>query len=198
MRLKNALLVATAVFCIAGVTGCGASDGSSSTGTSSKVSSEATSSEASSEASSEGSEAASSEGTGYSLVYDGATVKVGDVFEDIKESLGKETQPSEEIEPCDPDAALTTMYYYEGFTISVTDDDGLVAFINVGEGSDKVSTDKGIKVGDTMDRVKEVYGEPDNETEYVMQYTIDGKYDVSFSKADDGKTISTMYIAFVE
>ncbi|MCR5625361.1 MAG: hypothetical protein K6G11_09030 [Lachnospiraceae bacterium] len=171
MRFKKLLLMATAACMIVGFTGCGAGSDSSSSANSGST-------ETSSEASSESSEA-SSESTDanqedlVTMLYRGGKAKVGDKYEDIKDNLGEEESPAEEIEPCDPDAPVSTMYFYEQMNMYVPNDTGIITAINSGfdskNPSDFIGTAAGITLGDSMEKVKEIYGEPtiDNGSGYI-------------------------------
>ncbi|MBO6114473.1 MAG: hypothetical protein J6P57_05395 [Lachnospiraceae bacterium] len=139
--------------------------------------------------------AESSVNSSISLTYNGQTFTVGDTYDKVKGGLGDEIKPSEVIPPCDGEGDDMTEYYFDGLTVGV-DESGIVDHINlVSEGGDVVKeaeTDKGLKLGDTADKAKELYGEPLNDSEYVVSFD-DGDLNMTCGLGDDG-TITYFYI----
>lgn len=137
----------------------------------------------------------SSVNSSISLTYNGATFTVGDSYDKIKAGLGDEVKPSEVIPPCDGEGDDMTEYYFDGLTVGV-DESGIVDHISlVSEGGDVVKaaqTDKGLKLGDTSDRAKELYGEALNDSEYVVSFD-DGDLNITCGLGEGG-VIESFYI----
>ncbi|MBQ8912810.1 MAG: hypothetical protein IJ054_02040 [Lachnospiraceae bacterium] len=116
---------------------------------------------------------------GIGLTYNSTSITLGDSFDNIKSGLGEEIRPSEEIAPCDGEGGNHIEHYYNGLLIG-TDMSGNVAYYMIqSDGDDttdvvrEASTDKGLKLGDSADRAKELYGEPYNESDYVIAFSDD-------------------------
>lgn len=121
-------------------------------------------------------------------VVNGQEVRLGDVYEDIKAGLGEEAKPAEEVEPCDDTTDwLKTIHYYDGVSIH-HNIDGIVEHIDintydVGEGD--VSFMGKVKLGDSIEDIKTILGEPRQEDEWSIDYMIDNVY-VMIMRTEEG------------
>ena len=121
-------------------------------------------------------------------VVNGQEVRLGDSFDEIREGLGEEAKPAEEVEPCDGDTDwLKTIHFYNGISIH-HNKDGIVENIDintydVGEGDALFMGS--VKLGDSVDSIKEIFGEPRQEDEWSMDYMIGDVY-LLVMKAEEG------------
>ena len=142
-------------------------------------------------------DAATSGTAGIGLTYNGVSLHIGGTFADIKSGLGEEIRPSEEIVPCDGIGGNTIEHYYDGVIIG-EDMSGMIKYYMIQADEDstsdavkEASTDKGLKIGDTADKAKELYGEAFNETDYVVAFLDDTT--VMTCGLRDDKTILYLY-----
>ncbi|MBR3281557.1 MAG: hypothetical protein IKI57_06990 [Clostridia bacterium] len=122
------------------------------------------------------------------MELNGASFKMDDRFEDVKEKLGAEARPSQTYTPCGGnDAEQVTTHYYDGYELEETHD-GIIYHGKI-SGSDypeSKATLAGIKLGDTPDTVRNTFKTtPDVDSEYVINYIFGNIY-VSFSLDFEG------------
>ena len=81
------------------------------------------------------------------------------------------------------------IYEYEGFTLQTNrqSEEEIVCIITVTDA--KYPTQKGIKVGDSVDVVKEAYGTPVDESDYYLVYETTDNFDLTFSLNDGQVTV---------
>lgn len=122
-------------------------------------------------------------------VVNGQEVRLGDAYEDIKASLGDEAKPEDVVEPCGDDTTdwLKTIHYYNGVSIH-HNIDGIVEHIDintndVGEGD--VTFMGKIKLGDSIEDIKALLGEPREEDEWAINYMI-GDVFIYILRTDEG------------
>lgn len=121
-----------------------------------------------------GSGAGSSEGSGAFVTYEGTNVTVGGEFEGIKDKLGTETKPMETIEPCDGGDYIQIMHYYDGITVTTLRDEKVISIEPAEGGSKEILIQGKVKMGDSADDVKKALGDPENESDGMMSYTVEG------------------------
>ena len=110
----------------------------------------------------------SSEEEGIFVTYNGQNIKVGVPFTDMKDKLGKETQPAETIDSCDEGSDWKqTMHFYDGMIVT-ENKDGIIDGLQVQEG-DAALMGK-IKIGASKEDVKAVMGEPDTDESWGIYY----------------------------
>ena len=101
----------------------------------------------------------------------GQKVYIGLLFADIKDSLGDEIKPSDEILPCGDGAGdwKRIQHYYPGMYI-MEDQDGIICEISMSkmhDGECEALVNDQIKLGDSIAALKELLGtEPVQEDEY--------------------------------
>ena len=120
------------------------------------------------------------------LSINGGTFKIGDKYDDVKDSLGKEIKPSQTYSPCGGGNKITS-HYYDGMVIDVTLD-GIIyhAVISGYEYPNSEATLAGIKLGATTEEVKKTFDIlPYTDDEYTVNYSF-GKYAVSFGLDFEG------------
>jgi len=119
----------------------------------------------------EGDGQAASESDAYTFVYNGATVVPGGDLNEVLETLG-DNYTYFEAASCAGFGLTKTYTYNNGsFVISTNSEDDKDIVTNISIYDDTVSTPEGVYIGDSSDSVKEVYGQPDSETETTMTYT---------------------------
>ena len=215
---KTALLIAGVMVLSLGLTACGGSSSGSSSSAPASEASQAASQEApsaepgdypSSDASSGSSGQASAASTELDPVsglptnayftVNGTKVAPGMKLADVKDSLGKEIQPSETIQPCDPTMENPTVeYYYNGIQITTSQED-VITMVDVRipeEGTCEALFAGEIKLGDPVDSIKECLGEGDDDDEVALTYHPGDNSIIMVYKDDEGNnTISGIILA---
>ncbi|NJD02256.1 MAG: hypothetical protein FIA99_06590 [Ruminiclostridium sp.] len=98
-------------------------------------------------------------------------LKLGEIYIDMAYENVKKTMKAKLIKEETGELGGTTLFYDDGTEIYIIDDTVYTMNVN----SESYSTPKGLKVGDGKDRVRELYGEPDNtEDDTHWGYTYDG------------------------
>ncbi len=106
---------------------------------------------------------------GVFITYNGQNIKTGVPFTEMKDKLGKETQPAETIDSCDEGSDWKqTMHFYEGVIVT-ENKDGIIDGVQVQEG-DSALMGK-IKIGASKDDAKALLGEPDTDQSWGLYYT---------------------------
>lgn len=108
----------------------------------------------------------------FYFIINGYNLKIGDTFEDVKDKLGKEIKPAEDIGACDPQGRSDFAYFYDGVEVTVHFD-GKVTRMYVDEENKGAATLAGIALGDSVDKVKSTLGEPTGEDESSIDYMND-------------------------
>uniref|UniRef100_UPI004056462D hypothetical protein n=1 Tax=Acetatifactor sp. TaxID=1872090 RepID=UPI004056462D len=90
---------------------------------------------------------------------------------------------------------LDKFYTYNGFEIDTYSIDGVDYVLTVALLDDSVTTQEGLCIGDSVDKMKETYGEPTTETETSAVY-VKGNMKLSFILAD-GVITSIEYVSTV-
>ena len=117
------------------------------------------------------------------ILMNGTEVRVGDNMANLEGKLGEETQPAETIEPCDPNIDLTTVqYFFNGVQIT-TNEEGVISDISLDIRNGETDSSFGgkVKIGDSIDGVKEILGEPEegNEDDMFITYYFGPEEDTS-------------------
>ena len=103
------------------------------------------------------------------VTVNGTELRIGVPYAELKDKLGSEIKPAEEVLACDPSSDWKqTMHFYQGVTVS-EDKDGLVNSIQI-EGGDAAILGK-IGVGSTREEAKAVLGQPDEEDGWSLFYS---------------------------
>lgn len=122
------------------------------------------------------------------ILANGATFRIDDKFDEVKEKLGTEIRPSQTYTPCGgSDDAQVTSHYYDGYYIDVSSD-GIIfrAVISENENPGSKVTLAGIKLGDSPEDVKKAFNvKPDIADEYTINYELD-KFIVSYGLNFEG------------
>ena len=130
------------------------------------------------------------------LVLNNVTIQVGEELTATqKEALG---QPSEIQEfPSCISGATDHKYIYSEFTLQAYPQDDAEILQIVELLTNTYATEKGIKVGDTTEAVKEAYGEPDLEEKFYMDYNLTDTIVLSF-ELKDGVVTKIVYTDNIE
>ena len=104
------------------------------------------------------------------ISFNGVDVQIGMNWADIKDKLGSETKPVDEIKPCDGGDYIQIMHYFDGLTVTTLRDETVVT-LSTEDGGDGATLMGQVKKGDSIDAVKSAMGEPDSIDEYQMNYT---------------------------
>ena len=122
-------------------------------------------------------EAAAQDETAASAVFftiNGAEVRMGAAWADIKDSLGAETKPSDTIQPCDGGDYIQIVRYYEGAELTTLRDETVIGISMTMDGGGDVAIMGKVKKGDTTDAAKSALGTPASEDEGMMSYDMNG------------------------
>ena len=110
----------------------------------------------------------------YSVVINGTVVELGANADAVMSKLG-EAKSSQNTGNCGG-LGETTIYYYDGFSITVVDyEDGDSVIDKINLIDDRVETSKGIYIGSDKDDVTEAYGKATEEKSGALVYRNDGK-----------------------
>ena len=124
-------------------------------------------------------------GSEYVFQSDGTDVIVGAKAQDILDSLG-EPLSYYEAESC-AFGDLDKVWTYNGFVIYTYQTDDVDYIYDIVLNSDAVSTPEGISIGDNADKVKDTYGDPDEEDSSQLVYR-DGDMKLIFLTTNDAVT----------
>lgn len=124
---------------------------------------------------------------GYIFTSGSASVEIDAAMEPIKAALGEPISYFES-ESC-AFGELDKVYTYSGYRIDTYQIDGVDYVCDVIFMDDTITTPEGLAIGDSADKVKEVYGEPTEEDSLRMIYS-SGDMKLVFLK--DGNTVKTI------
>ena len=102
------------------------------------------------------------------LTLNGEYITLGLAFADVKDKLGEETAPAEEMYACDPGSDWKQTMHTYAFGTVTEDKDGVLNSIQISSGDATVNGTVGI--GATVDKVKAALGEPESEEEGLALY----------------------------
>ena len=126
---------------------------------------------------------------GFSITYNGVRIDLDAEAEPIVKALGKDYMYTEN--PSCAYVGIDFTYDYKSFIIYAQERNGKVV-VNTVEVRDNTVDCGGIKVGQTIDDVKKVYGEPSTVEETGIVYVKDGK-ELQFITDGTGKVIFVLY-----
>ena len=112
-----------------------------------------------------------SEKAGYVFQSNGVSVVIDAEAAPILDGLGKEDSYYES--PSCAFGDLDKIYVYPGFEVDTYSLEGVDYVSAVIFLDDSVATPEGVGIGETVDKVKEVYGEPTSETATMYAYVKD-------------------------
>ena len=169
MRLKKLILTTVTGACLMGaLTACGDSKKDDTTAATTQAAAETTA-EAATEAATEATSTVASD-TGF-ISYNGVELKPGMVWADVKDSLGSESKPMEKIEPCGGGDYIQELYFYDGLEVFTLRSETIISINTpMDDGSNSALAGGKIKKGDSIDTVKEAFGEPTSEDEWQAFY----------------------------
>ena len=126
---------------------------------------------------------------GFNLTYNGVRISLDAEAEPLVKALGKDYMYTEN--PSCAYVGIDFTYDYKSFILYAQDRSGKVV-INTVEVRDDTVDCGGIKIGQTLDDVKKVYGEPSTVEEFGIKYTKNGK-ELQFITDGSGKVIFILY-----
>ena len=125
----------------------------------------------------------------FNISYNGVRIDLDAEVEPIVKAIGKDYMYTEK--PSCAYVGTDYSYNYTSFIIYGQKTDGKV-LVSVLEIRDNTVDCGGIKVGQTFDDVKKVYGEPSTDLELSILYVKDGKV-LKFASDGTGKVIQIVY-----
>ena len=157
MRLKKLILTAVTGACLMGaLTACGGSKDTTATTAATTQAAAETTEDA------KATEAATNTSSDLAFIsYNGVELRPGMTWADVKDSLGSESKPMEKIEPCGGGDYIQELYFYKGLQIFTLRSETIISIeVPMSEDGDAALAGGKIKKGDSIDSVKEVFGEP--------------------------------------
>ncbi|MBO4450406.1 MAG: hypothetical protein J5777_07450 [Clostridiales bacterium] len=125
----------------------------------------------------------------YYLTYNGVKIVLGAETAPVVKAIGKEYVYTEN--PSCAYVGIDYTYDYKSFIIYAQTKDGK-EFINTVEVRDNTVDCGGVKVGQTLDEAKKVFGTPSSDAEYGIIYVKNGT-ELQFIADDSGKIIYILY-----
>lgn len=125
---------------------------------------------------------------GYSIKHNGYEIGIGSTEDSVITAMG-EPEKSEEVANCADEGLGSNFYYYDGRVIIEIAAAGGVTQISV---SDPIIDCGGVSVGDSTDAVTAAYGQPDEQTDFIIQYKKDGM--VLQFQMEGGKVSAIFYL----
>ena len=131
---------------------------------------------------------------GYEITINGTTITMHKEAADIISALGK-TKDYYEATSCAFDG-LDKQYFYEGYQVETypTDDKDYISLVYIEK--EGIPTKEGVQVGDTAEKVKEVYGTDYKDDFGTMIYS-SGKSELKFYFTGD-KVSEIEYAAIIK
>ncbi|MDO4876193.1 MAG: hypothetical protein Q3987_02290 [Oscillospiraceae bacterium] len=126
---------------------------------------------------------------GFNITYNGVRIYLDEETEPIVKAIGKEYTYTEN--PSCAYVGIDYTYDYKSFIIYAQEKNGKIVVNTVEVRDDSVDCG-GIKIGQTLDDVKKVYGEPSSVEELGIIYIKDGKK-LQFVTDGTGKIIFVLY-----
>ena len=130
--------------------------------------------------------------TAAGITLKGASLNIGGELTD--EMLKKLGEPSEKTEApnCVYDGAVYD-YYYDNFSLQINQQEDKNTLLMVTITDTAYKTDKGVKIGDAADTVKNAYGTATEENKYYLVYAKEG-IEITFN-LNDGAVEEIVYAA---
>jgi hypothetical protein len=130
--------------------------------------------------------------TAAGITLKGASLNIGGALTD--EMLKKLGEPSEKTESpnCVYDGAVYD-YIYAGFSLQVNQQESKNTLLMVTITDTAYKTDKGVKIGDTAEAVKNAYGTATEESKYYLVYAKE-TFELTFN-LNDGAVEEIVYAA---
>ena len=126
----------------------------------------------------------------FYLTYNGVKIVLGAETASVVKAIGKEYVYTEN--PSCAYVGIDYTYDYKSFIIYAQSKDGK-EFINTVEVRDDTIDCGGIKIGQSLEDVKKLYGTPTSETEYGMIYDKNGTELQFITDGSSGKIIYILY-----
>ena len=125
---------------------------------------------------------------GYSIKHNGYEIGIGSTEDQVLAAMG-EPSDTEQVANC-ADEGLGTNYYYSADSVIIQiAAAGGVTQITI---KDPIIDCGGVSVGDSVDAVKAAYGEPAEQTDFIIQYKKDGM--VLQFEIEGGKVVSIFFL----
>ena len=133
---------------------------------------------------------------GMYMLVNGTRIELGMKYADVREGLGAQTAPDQELGSCDDPDFVRIVHFYPGMTVTENPDGTIwgieLSSIYAGEGDAAL---KGkVKLGTTLDEALAALGEPDNSAsikdDCMLNYQQDGQVIYIFLDADSNNTVS--------
>ena len=139
---------------------------------------------------------------GMYLLVNGTRITLGMKFADVREALGAQTAPDEELRNCDG-SFFGTFHFYPDLTVG-ENPDGLIYGIEVNslfEGEGDAALMGKVRIGTTLEEALAVLGKPDNETtvasDCMLIYQTYDQYICVFLDADGMDAVSGISMSLI-
>lgn len=169
MKKKILISLLAATLAISALTACGSSDSSGGSASTSETTTQTTGA------------------GGYEFTANGTKIEIDAPAEETLNAIGDPIETYES--PSCAFGDLDKVWTYSGFRIDTYQLEGTDYVLDVVFTDDSVSTDEGVSIGDTTDKMKEVYGEPTTEDSTQAVYE---NGDMKLVFLLDGENIKTI------
>lgn len=141
---------------------------------------------------------------GMYMLVNGTRIELGMKYADVKEGLGAQTAPDQELGSCDDPTFVRIVHFYPSMTVTENPDGTIwgieLSSIYAGEGDAAL---KGkVKLGTTLDEALAALGEPDNSAsikdDCMLNYQQDGQIIYIFLDAGNNNTVSGISMTISE
>ena len=126
---------------------------------------------------------------GFNIVYEGVRIALDDEADKVAKAIGKDYMYTEN--PSCAYVGIDFTYDYKSFIIYAQEKDGKVV-VNTVEIRDDTVDCGGIRLGQTIDDVKRLYGEPDSTEQFGIKYIRNGT-ELQFITDGTAKVIFILY-----
>ena len=134
--------------------------------------------------------------TGMYLLVNGARIAPGMRYADVREALGAQTAPDQELGSCDDPTFVRTVHFYPNLTVT-ENPDGVIWGIELSSmyaGTGDAALLGTVGLGATLDEALAALGAPENagraKEDRVLIYRQDGLEICVFLDAESGETVS--------
>ena len=143
------------------------------------------------------------EADGMYLLVNGTRLELGMPYADVKDGLGTQTAPDQELSSCDDPSYVRIVHFYPGLTVTEAPD-GVICGMELSslfDGETDAALNGAVSLGTTLDAALAALGEPENvssiKDDCMLIYRSDGLDVWIFLDADGNHTVSGISMTLV-